>query len=93
MAHDGMTPAITITDPSIAYAIAEALRCQADAKRRVADRLASPAYIQLAGTNARNAARLIGHANRLDSLASDCERQGIEAEYADSDTVRIALVR
>lgn len=93
MTEDGMTPTITITDPAVAYAIAEALRSSADAKRRVADRLASPAYMSVSAANARSASRLIAHAARLDKYATECERQGIAAEYADADTVLIPVCR
>lgn len=92
-ASDGFTPLVTVADAATAYIIAEALRAQADAKRRVADRLASPAYINLSAVNARNASRLFAEALHMDSVATECERQGIAAEYADAPTVTLPALR
>lgn len=87
MTDDGMTPVLTITDIAAAYMIADALRAQADAKRRVADRLGSPAYEAVSGANVRTAALLTIHAQRLDKLATEAERQGIELESDDAPTI------
>jgi hypothetical protein len=88
-----MTPVLTITDASTAFTIAEALRSQADANRRVADRLSSPAYFALSTTTVRQAARLVGHAQRLDNLATEAERQGHAAMFGDdAPTVILGVV-
>lgn len=87
-----MLPLITITDAPTARLVAAALRENADAKRRTADRLASAAYGAVASANVRNANRLSTHAMRLDNVATECERQAValEAESDDYDTVVIA---
>lgn len=93
MTNDGMTPVLTITDAPTAYLIAAALRSQADANRRVADRLAAPAYAALTAVNVRNAQRLITHAQRLDNIATEAERQAITLEHDDAPTVVLRAVR
>lgn len=83
-----MLPTIAITDAPTAYLIAEALRSQADADRRVADRLTVfRAYTPIAAVNMRTATRLLAHAQRLDNIATECERQGALCEADDTDTV------
>lgn len=75
-----MLPTITITDAATARLVATALRENADAKRRTADRLASPAFASVSAANVRNAARLVSHAQRLDNIAGECDRQAAELE-------------
>lgn len=83
-----MLPTIAITDAATAYLVAEALRSQADADRRVADRLTtSRAYAPIAAANMRTATRLLSHAQRLDNIATECERQGYLCEADNADTV------
>lgn len=92
MTNDGMTPTLTVTDAPTAYLIAEALRAQADANRRTADRLMSPAYYSIGAANARHASRLSAHATRLDALATEAERQGHALESWDADTREIPRI-
>ena len=89
-----MLPAITITDAPTARLVSQALRENADAKRRTADRLSSAAYGSVAAANARNASRLVTHAQRLDVVATECERQALllESESDDYDTVVMSRV-
>lgn len=86
MTNDGMTPVLTITDAPVAYMIAEALRSQADACRRTADRMMSSAYESVSGVNARRASLSIAHAERLDAIATEAERQGYALEALDAPT-------
>lgn len=82
-----MLPAITITDAPTAFLIAEALRAQADAKRRVAANALIPS---------ETATRLLAHAQRLDSVAKTCKEQGESALILDAadyaDTIVIPRV-
>lgn len=92
MTNDGMTPVITVTDAPTAYLIAEALRTQADAAQRTANRLCAPEYDRLGNAVQRNISYLLGHARRLDKIADELVRQGVLAEADDYPTQTILMV-
>lgn len=92
MTNDGMTPVLTITDAPTAFVIAEALRSQADACRRTADRMASPAYAALSSVNMRRASIILAHAQRLDALAQVAERQGHALNSPDAPTLVLPVL-